>query len=304
MAGNSNSGQAQLQGQHLFTPIAHPELCRLGQKRIHAFLRERERYLLHINDAQATGSSISAISLKSSLDPDLLLSLVEFDEFDGVISVNELSEEALKNWLDDKETVNFDTLTTTELENSIRPSVRMKINEKDPELRIKALFVDYKTFLRVRRWGDLIHKNAKQSTAHICTLLKPPALKEKIENDLSLSKHDLKKDWMQFYRYAVNQAVRCDEFVSIRQTPGDADARTTKIGAEKQDKTRDGSTKSGNRNGKSNNDTYASTRKWNRSGRSNQGTRGSSNSGSNHSTNSRSNSAGSGNTGVVRELPF
>ena len=84
--------------------------------------------MLRINDAQANGSSISAISLKPSLYPYPLLSLAEFDEFDRVNSVNELSEEGLKNSMDEKDTVNFDTLTTTELENSIRSSLQMNIN--------------------------------------------------------------------------------------------------------------------------------------------------------------------------------
>ena len=62
------------------------------------------------------------------MDPDQLLSLVEFDVFDGISSVSYLSEDTLRDWLEHKETVNFDTLTTTELENSGGSSVRMNVH--------------------------------------------------------------------------------------------------------------------------------------------------------------------------------
>ena len=68
--------------QPLCTPISHPKLERLGQKFMHNFLREWERYLLCIQDANNfNGNNISAVSLKAAIAPDLLQSLIELQEF-------------------------------------------------------------------------------------------------------------------------------------------------------------------------------------------------------------------------------
>ncbi len=71
-------------GQHLFTPVSHPELRKLGRKNIHQFLRERERYLLKVTDAVSSGANIIPTTLKASFDTDLLLSLVTLEQFAGV----------------------------------------------------------------------------------------------------------------------------------------------------------------------------------------------------------------------------
>lgn len=46
------------------------------------FLREREIYLLRIEDAKSTRNSMQSISIKSSFDRHVLQSLVEFEELD------------------------------------------------------------------------------------------------------------------------------------------------------------------------------------------------------------------------------
>ena len=137
-------------GQSLFTPISHPQLRRLGRKNIHVFLRERENYLLCIADAQAIGSTIQPISLKASIDRDLLLSLVEFGEFAEVTSLANLTEDNLKAWLGAKEKVSLESLSLQELETAIKSNIRINVNEPDPEMRIKGLFMDFKTFLRTK----------------------------------------------------------------------------------------------------------------------------------------------------------
>ena len=139
-------------GQHLFTPVSHPELHKLGRRHIHKFLRERERYLLRILDVNSSGGSLQPVSIKSSIDPDLLLSLVEFGEFDNITTVSSLSEDTLKSWLEQKDAVELSSLSVGDLDATVRSNVRMNIHGIDPELRIKTLFIDYKNFLRSRKW--------------------------------------------------------------------------------------------------------------------------------------------------------
>ena len=60
-------------GHHNFIPISHPELTVLGSIEIHTFLCERKRYLLRIKHANDSGNKITPISIKYSIDKNLLL---------------------------------------------------------------------------------------------------------------------------------------------------------------------------------------------------------------------------------------
>ncbi len=79
-------------GQHLFTPVSHPQLRKLGRKNIRNFLRDRKQYLLRIADANASGSLVTAVSVKASIAYDLLHSLLFVGEFGDVKKYEDLKE--------------------------------------------------------------------------------------------------------------------------------------------------------------------------------------------------------------------
>lgn len=83
--------------------------------------------MLHLQDAQTGGSWITPISIKSSVDPDLLLSHIEFGEFEKVTDVQDLTDDCLKEWLEKKGAVSFDYFTVSEIENAVKPSVRINV---------------------------------------------------------------------------------------------------------------------------------------------------------------------------------
>ena len=94
----------------------------------------------------------------------------------------------------------------------------MKVNEPDPKLRVLGLFADYKKFLRQKKYEELVSANPTVAVGHICSLLRPHALRTKIVNDLALHQAPLRKDWKQFFAYVVAKAVACDEFVPVHDT--------------------------------------------------------------------------------------
>ena len=155
------SNNSHTAGQPLFTPVSHPYLKRLGHKNICNFLRAREQYLLRLDDARNSGSAVAPVSIKASINPDILIELIDFDEFPGVDSIDKLNDEILEEWLKSKDTVSLSAISSEDLLSAVKANVRINVLEPDPELRIKSLFIDYKCFLRSKKWEDLVKKNPK-----------------------------------------------------------------------------------------------------------------------------------------------
>ena len=171
--------RGSIAGQNLFTPISQPVLRKLRHKNIRKFLRDRENYLLKIEDAKTSGSTVKPISVVSSVDRDLLQSLLDIGELDEVESLEQLTDDVLKKWLETQVAEDFDSLTVDSLRSAIKRNVRMNVHETDPKLRVKTLFTDFVSFLRSKNWSDLIKKNPGLAIEEICSLLKPTELKDK-----------------------------------------------------------------------------------------------------------------------------
>ena len=83
-------------------PIQHPELYKLGHIAIVNFLQDRENYLRKFKDAVSQGHNGKPNALVSSVNPDLLLSLIRLKRFDGVTSIDDLTDDMLQEWLEGK----------------------------------------------------------------------------------------------------------------------------------------------------------------------------------------------------------
>lgn len=203
-------------GQPMFTPISHPELRKLGRNPIHNFLLARENYLLRVQDSMSSGSSITPVPLRSSIDRDILLSLISFETFPGVSKFDDLTEEVLEAWLKEKDEVKLESISLEDLELTIKNGIRINVHEADAELRIQSLFSDYQTLLRNLKWERLIEDKPQLAVGHICQLLKPPILKIRMEQDIELGVDNLEEDWLLFYKRVVKRAIACEEYVPIK----------------------------------------------------------------------------------------
>lgn len=90
------------------------------------------------------------------------------------------------------------------------------MNGTDPELRVKPLFMDNRTFLRTNKWDILTEKELKLAINQLYSLLKPQALRENHESDLALDKHELRTLWKPFYRHVIAYAVSCDKYILVK----------------------------------------------------------------------------------------
>ena len=209
-----NPGSSSDQG---YWNVVHPKLKKLGRRQIHNFLKDREQYLLRVHDSEASGHALPTVPLVSSVDHDLLLSLIKFECFPSVTQYSQLTDEILLDYLKSKDEVKLESVSLDDLESAFKASVKINTNEPDAELRIHALFTDYQTLLRNKKWERLIDDNPKLAIRHVCALLKPAALKNKIDQDLSLGFNELRKKWLPFFHHVVKCAIACEEYVPLRQ---------------------------------------------------------------------------------------
>ena len=109
--------------------------------------------------AQTRGSTIEPVALVAFLDTELLQSLVDFDTFQDVTAVKDLSDECLLNYLTEQDKVTLESFTLKQLEAIAKKTLPMKVTEPERKVRELALFANYKTLLRQRKSEVLIKAN-------------------------------------------------------------------------------------------------------------------------------------------------
>ena len=117
----------------------------------------------------------------------------------------------------------------------------MNVRESDPHLRTIRLLTDYVTFLRSRQLEQLTATNPQLAATHVCGLLQPRTLRERITTEVTITNPEFGKDWSKFLDHVLDKAVALDEFCPIsqhgahpfafmgmqpaRQTPGNSNAK-------------------------------------------------------------------------------
>ena len=240
-------------GHPMFAPIQHPQLAKLGRRNIVKFLDDYENYVLRSNEAVQQGSQHKPVSMVLSVTPKLLKSLIRLGTFGKVSSVDSLTDEILEKWLRSKTTTPIENRTKESLEADLRKNVYINTREEDPELRIISLFADYDQFLVNRNMQEIVKDNPKLAVQHICLLLKPVALRNKVEADLSIHRAALKKDFTGFFKYVCEEATNCDKYVPVwerkefkRSESGNPAATTPKANSGQSSHTSSGSTSKDN----------------------------------------------------------
>lgn len=126
--------------------------------------------------------------LKASLDTDLLISVVTLDQLPAAATIHAVTEAQIKAWIAAKDEVKLEAMSIDELKTTVLSGYRMNLMSLTPPLRVIGLFTDYQTLLRSKNLGDLTKSNPKLAVGNICKLLKPAALRSRIENDLEVGK--------------------------------------------------------------------------------------------------------------------
>ena len=195
-------------GQTMIVPVAHPVLRDIKDESLLKFRRAREEYLRVMEDHKKAGSTAKPVSLKASVQPALLAGLVELGEFEGLSDVSALTDEGITAWIDAQLKPADDApVSLKEVANAVRRGVRMDTQIGIAKLRIKQLFLDYRQFMREHNWDHLVEKKLKESTAHICSILQPPALRTHVQSALDCETEGINADWKKFFAYCLKEAV-------------------------------------------------------------------------------------------------
>jgi hypothetical protein len=182
-----SDGQAR--SAHVFQPVVHPELTRVGQAPIQVFLQARDRYLLIIQEANKTaGVQMTPTTVMASMDPDLLLNLIDLGEIQGVSSLANCNDDAVIKHLQGTQDQN-PQLTAEDLEREVKAKVQYRLSEKNPELRVTSAVGDLLTLLRRINMKNFIKDNPKKAIKLVVTILQPSGFKELIESDLALLRY-------------------------------------------------------------------------------------------------------------------
>lgn len=180
-----------------------PVLIRLDTYNIYRFLTESKRYLRS-----------NSLTLTELVDHRLLECIVDLKTIHNVNCVEDINDENLKEWLEEKVSNTFNMKKQKAVIFTLRNEVSINMREPNVELRILQLFTDYYRFMRNIGWEDFVHQAPKQAARHIYMLLEPVELKTEVMEfveDTKVSATD-KFDWPDFckkVRYmASEQALK------------------------------------------------------------------------------------------------
>eukprot|EP00171_Calliarthron_tuberculosum_P004298 IDg4298t1 len=119
-----------------------------------------------------------------------------------VESYESLSEAALRNYLEGEAAESRETVTLSALDVIVRRELRMNMHNKDASSRMKGLFIDYHTVLRKHGLNWILTVNQKVAVQHVISAIQPYKLRKRLENDIQLAHHDLRKDFNGFFKHA------------------------------------------------------------------------------------------------------
>ena len=80
--------------------------------------------------------------------------------------------------------------------------------------------------MREHNWDHLVEKKLKESTAHICSILQPPALRTRVQTALDCETESINTDWKKFFAYCLKEAVTIDKYVPLTPARSPVDAPT------------------------------------------------------------------------------
>jgi hypothetical protein len=180
---------------------------------IRDFLKKRARYLrLVAQKNRADGVNVTPITVVASIDPELLEILIDMEEIDAD-SVNDCTDESVMEFLGS--TQERDASVTAEfVKAEVLAKVTFAMSEEDPALCVMKAVADYYS-LHPNSRLDFFNGKPKKEVVHLVSVIRPATLKALIESKLEMDKSELKKDFLEFFKYLEEIAIIHDEHCHV-----------------------------------------------------------------------------------------
>jgi hypothetical protein len=186
---------------------------------IRDFLKKRARYLrLVAQNNKADGVNVTPITVVASIDPELLVNLIDMEKIDAD-SVDDCTDESVMDFLES--TQERDASVTAEfVKAEVLAIVTFAMSEKDPALKAVPDYYSLHRNLRL----DFINGKPKKAVEHLMSVVRPATLKALIESKLEMDKSELKKDFLEFVKYLEEMAIIHDDHCHVVEQKENGDS--------------------------------------------------------------------------------
>eukprot|EP00171_Calliarthron_tuberculosum_P022654 IDg22654t1 len=187
---------------------------------------ERHAQRVSTNDTKEGVEPPKPVSLRFCVDAAWLEAAVFMETFtnradEPISSVNDITEEILRAFLDEKAKASKDNITIHTLEKYVSKSLRMDMSDECPKSRMANLFISYFVLLKKHGCEWVIESSPKIAVQHVMSKIRPQWLKSRIESDLRLSHQELKRNFHKFKKH-------CAKLASAMSVLDHYDSRSTK----------------------------------------------------------------------------
>jgi hypothetical protein len=122
-------------------------------------------------------------------------------------TTGKVTDDHVQTWLNKFQAVKKYILSATQVGVLVSKSLRTRLSEQDPDLRIVLLFSDYTKLLRAQGLTWILTENTKVAVSYIVGALRTLQLQQRIKDDLEFSHKGLNRGFHAFMLHVTKRAV-------------------------------------------------------------------------------------------------
>lgn len=185
----------------------HPYLARLDSESIRVFLRAYDAYTREltaraaqlVREGTLSVEPVRPVGLVYCVNAEQLESAIILKLIPGCIDYKSVTSDAPRAYLD-KEVV----VTESDLSLMVQKHLRIDMNIMSAHCRMKILFMDYISPHRQQGMAWVTVTNREVAVHHVLSIIEPSQLKTRLEQDISLSKRNLKDNFCGLMEHAID----------------------------------------------------------------------------------------------------
>lgn len=174
------------------------------------FMRRYDHYATEIKsrahqlafEDATTTEAVRPVNLKIFVDSEWLESAVSLGFIDGADTVEDLTDELLRKYLEKKAEEKKELFTVSTLDAIIQKELTMDMYDKSAKSRMESLFTSYISILRRNGLSWITKTHQKTAVSHVLWAIKPKILQSRLESDLDFAYAHLRKDFREFVEHS------------------------------------------------------------------------------------------------------